>query len=223
MQTIRCSHSGSNSKQVKRRGFMAAEVVRSVADIITVLTDQRREGAQCILAAAVAVRDARGRCRKDTLRQLAASWGRIPIRRKEDGKWKDRGLEDVQQDIVKALSRSTNAFMAKEESDCTSEEQDASATVASSSASPGLSTSACSVAQSRLKRQRLSCESEATGNRSREMITQRSEKGAGGASEHGWQPWSVVGRYRVVVPCRLCMESCGYGSMAAICLLCVAC
>ena len=156
MQTFRCSHSGSNSKQVKRRGFMAAEVVRSVADIITVLTDQRREGAQCILAAAVAVRDARGRSRKDTLRHLAASWGRIPIRRKEDGKWKDRGLEDVQQDIVKALSRSTNAFMAKEESDCTGEEQDASATAASSSASPGLSTSACSVARSRLKKQRLS-------------------------------------------------------------------
>ena len=168
---------------------MAADVARSLDDIIAVLTDQRRDRAQCILAAAVAVRDARGHQRRTTLRKMATNWGGIPTYRKEDGKWKERGLEDVQQDIVKALSRSTNAFMAKDESDCTGEEQDASATAASSSAPPGLSTSACSVAQSRLKKQRLSCESEATGKRCREMITQRSEKGAAehdeGAAERG--------------------------------------
>jgi len=81
MQTFQCSHSGSSAGS-RLLSIMAvlqstrqvnAGVVRSVEDIIVVLADQRRERAQCILAAALAVRDARGRDRKDTLRKLAAS------------------------------------------------------------------------------------------------------------------------------------------------------
>ena len=102
-----------------------------------------------IVAAALAVRDARGRGRKDTLRKLAAQWGKILIRRKEDGRWKDRGLDDIQQDIVKALSQATTACMAKGESDGTGEEQEKSATAASSSAGPGASSSAGSASRPR--------------------------------------------------------------------------
>ena len=90
------------------------------------------------------MRDARGRGRKDTLRKLAANWGQIQIWRKEDDRWIDRGLDDIQQDIVKALSQATTACMAKGESDGTAKEQEGSATAASSSAGPGPSSSACS-------------------------------------------------------------------------------
>ena len=101
-----------------------AEEVRSVEDIIAVLAEEGGERAQSIVAAAVAVRDARERGRKDTLRKLAAQWGKILIRRKEGDRWKDRGLDDIQQDIVKALSQATTACMAKGESDGTGEEQE---------------------------------------------------------------------------------------------------
>ena len=119
-----------------------AEEVRSVEDIIAALAEEGGERAQAILAAAVAVRDARGRRRKDTLRTLAAEWGKIQIRRKEDGRWKDRGLDDIQQDIVKALSQATTAWMAKGESEGTGEEQEGSATAAFRRAGPGASSSA---------------------------------------------------------------------------------
>ena len=66
-----------------------AEEVRSVEDIIAVLAEEGGERAQSIVAAALAVRDARGRGRKDTLRKLAAQWGKTSIRRKEGGRWKD--------------------------------------------------------------------------------------------------------------------------------------
>ena len=126
-----------------------AEEVRSVEDIIAVLAEEGGERAQSIVAAALAVRDARGRGRKDTLRKLAAQWGKILIRRKEDGRWKDRGLDDIQQDIVKALSQATTACMAKGESDENGEEQEKSATAASSSAGPGASSSAGSASRPR--------------------------------------------------------------------------
>ena len=126
-----------------------AEEARSVEDIIAVLAEEAGERAQSILAAALAVRDARGCGRKDILRQLATEWGKIPIRRKEGDRWKDRGLDDIQQDIVKALSQATTACMAKGESDGTGEEQEGSATAASSSAGPGASSSAGSASRPR--------------------------------------------------------------------------
>ena len=132
-----------------------AEEVRSVEDIIAVLAEEGGERAQSIVAAALAVRDARGRGRKDTLRKLAAQWGKILIRRKEGGRWKDRGLDDIQQDIVKALSQATTACMAKGESDGTAKEQEGSATAASSSAGPGASSSAGSASRPRKKNSAL--------------------------------------------------------------------
>ena len=116
-------------------------------DIIAVLAEEGGERAQSIVAAALAVRDARGRSRKDTLRKLAAQWGKILIRRKEGGRWKHRGLDDIQQDIVKALSQATTACMAKGESDGTGGEQEKSATAASSSAGLGAPSSAGSASR----------------------------------------------------------------------------
>ena len=140
-----CSHDGGAAEPERAN----AEEVRSVEDIIAVLAEEGGETAQSIVAAALAVRDARGRGRKDTLRKLAAQWGKILIRRKEGGRWKDRGLDDIQQDIVKALSQATTACMAKGESDGTGEEQEKSATAASSSAGPGASSSAGSASRPR--------------------------------------------------------------------------
>ena len=154
-----------------------AEEVRSVEDIIVVLAEEGGETAQSILAAALAVRDARGRGRKDTLRKLAAQWGKILIRRKEGGRWKHRGFDDIQQDIVNALSQATTACMAKGKSDGTGEEQEKSATAASSSAGPGASSSAGSASRPR-KKQRVAAEGEVTEKRPREIPTQPSETGA---------------------------------------------
>ena len=128
-----------------------AEEVRSVEDIIAVLAEEGGERAQSIVAAALAVRDARGRGRKDTLRKLAAQWGKILMRKNEGGRWKHRGLDDIQQDIVKALSKAlsqaTTACLAKGESDGTGGEQEKSATAASSSAGPGAPSSAGSASR----------------------------------------------------------------------------
>ena len=126
-----------------------AEDARSVEEIIAVLAGEAGERAQSILAAALAVRDARGRGRKEILRKLATEWGKIPIRRKEGDRWKDRGLDEIQQDIVKALSQATTACMAKGESHGTGEEHEGSATAASSSAGPGVSSSAGSASRPR--------------------------------------------------------------------------
>ena len=125
------------------------EEVRSLDDIIAELAEEGGERARSIRAAAWAVREARGRGRRDTLRKAAREWGDIAIRIKVDGRWKDRGLDDIQQDIVKALSQATTACMAKGESDETGEEQEKSATAASSSAGPGASSSACSASRPR--------------------------------------------------------------------------
>ena len=140
-----CSHDGGAAEPERAN----AEEVRTLEDIIVVLAKEKGERAQSILAAALAARDARGRDRKDTLRKLAAEWGKIPIRRKEDGRWKDRGLDDIQQDIVKALSQAATACLAKGESQETGEEQEWSATAASSSAGPGVSSSAGSATRPR--------------------------------------------------------------------------
>ena len=107
------------------------------------------------------MRDARGRGRKGTLRKLATQWGKILIRRKEDGRWKDQGLDDIQQDIVKALWQATTACMAKGERDVSGEEQERTATAASSSAGPCASNSAGSASRPR-KKQRVAAEGEVT-------------------------------------------------------------
>ena len=160
------------------------EEVRSVDDIIAELAEERGERAQSILAAALAVREARGRGRKDTLRKEAREWGNIAIRRKVDGRWKDRGLDDIQQDIVKALSQATTACMAKAESNENGDEHAGSATAASRSAGPGASSSACSGAQPR-KKQRVFAEGEVTGKRPREIPTEPTERGAAEHEEGG--------------------------------------
>ena len=131
-----------------------AEEVRSVENIIAVLAEEGGERAQAILAAALAVRGARGRSRKDSLRKLAAEWGKVPIRRKEDGRWKDRGLDDIQQDIVKALSQATTACMAKGESDGTGEEEGKSATASPRGTGPNASSSADSTIRPKKKKAR---------------------------------------------------------------------
>ena len=125
----------------------SAEEVRSVEDIIAVLAEEGGERALSIVAATAAVRDARGRGRKDTLRKLATQWGKILIRKKEGSRWKHRGLDDIQQDIVKALSQATTACLAKCESDGTGGEQAKIATAASKSAGPGAPSSAGSASR----------------------------------------------------------------------------
>ena len=55
-----------------------------------------------ILAAAITLRDAVGRDRKTALRQMVAYW-RVPRQAKIDGKWKDRALDAIADDLEAAV------------------------------------------------------------------------------------------------------------------------
>ena len=50
---------------------------------MAVLKAEEGEKAQAVVKAALAVRDARGRDRKGTLRKLAGEWGKIPMRNRK--------------------------------------------------------------------------------------------------------------------------------------------
>ena len=65
-------------------------------DVISLLQESSEEKAKKILAAAVSLRNAAGRERKQTLTNLAPMWGKPKMREKVAHKWKTRSLEDVQ-------------------------------------------------------------------------------------------------------------------------------
>ena len=71
------------------------------------------ELASKILAAAITLRDSDGRDRKAALRQIVAHW-RVPRRAKIDGKWKDRPLDAIAEDLEAAVCAAAAAHECQE-------------------------------------------------------------------------------------------------------------
>ena len=71
------------------------------------------EQASNILTAAITLRDAVGLPRKIALRQMVAHW-RVPRPAKIDGKWKDRSLDAIADDLEAAVCAAAAAHECEE-------------------------------------------------------------------------------------------------------------